>query len=119
MNSKCSYTSYNKNDNDLLRVAGSSDIFNISDEYCDLKVDVLTEKYYGARIWGQIKDESGNVIQEALVKLVKVNINNSKINYINIANCISDKNGFYQFEVKSNIDEYPYKILVSKSVSEH
>lgn len=117
MNTGNSYTNYNNNKRDLSFVVGNSNTFNISEENCDMKVDVIANKHYGARIWGQIKDDKNNIIKGALVKLVKTYYENNCIEYANVANCISDDEGFYQFEVEFSDDDSAYKIIVSKSLN--
>lgn len=106
------YTSYNAN-----FITGNSDTFNITTSDSDIKVDVLANKHYTSRIWGQIKDHNGNIIPEALVRLVKTKLINGNIEQVSIGECISDLNGFYQFMVNSSKQDSSYKIIVSKNMN--
>ena len=112
MHNKKNYTSYNSN-----FITGDSDTFNITTYDNELKVDVLAKEHSTSRIWGQIKESNGSVVPEALVKLVKPTFNNGIVEYTDIAKCISDLNGFYQFMVDFTPDDAAYKILISKSVN--
>ena len=96
-------------------MVGNSSEFNINNKNCDIKVDILAEEHAGVRIWGQIKDINNIPVDNALVKLIKPTITNGNLEYISIAHCISDINGFYQFEVNCNENDAAFKILVSKS----
>lgn len=120
MNDKNSYTNYSdsKKHNDTLCIVGNSDTFNILENNCDLKVDIIAKKHFGIRIWGQIKDCNNKPIPEALVKLIKPMLYNNKIEYKSLAHCISDDDGFYQFEIDSQEDDSAFKIIASKCINE-
>jgi hypothetical protein len=109
--------SASNNASDYTCATGSSETFRLLNDDSDVKVDILAQKHYGATIWGQIKDEYEKPIAEAFVKLIKPVYCNGKIEYISIAKCMSDCNGFYQFNVESTNDDSAYKVIVSKTVA--
>ena len=96
-------------------ISGASETFNILNDGCELKIDILAQTHSGSTIWGKIKDTDGNSISNALVRLVQASYTNNSIEYINIAKCISDSNGFYQFNINPSKDDSAYKIMVSKT----
>ena len=112
MHNNKTYTNYNSD-----FITGDSETFNVTSYDNELKVDVLAKKHSASRIWGQIKEENGSTVPEALVKLIKPTFNNGTIEYIDIAKCISDLNGFYQFMVEFTPDDAAYKIIISKSIN--
>ncbi len=114
----------NKMLNRDLIIGKSVDIRITSQDATEIRADVVLEnaedigKNKVIRLWGQIRDCSGSAVENALVKLIKVeNISNSEY-YEGIANTISDKNGFYQFELSYSNNQEKYKVLVNKTFQE-
>ncbi|MGL4762155.1 MAG: hypothetical protein ACRCWG_11965 [Sarcina sp.] len=102
---------------DSICATGSSETFSLLSDDCDIKVDILAQRYGGTSIWGQIKDECGQTIPGAFVKLIKPVYQNNEIEYISISKCVSDSNGFYQFNLETINDDSAYKIIVSKIIT--
>ncbi|MGL4450227.1 MAG: hypothetical protein ACRCTZ_03415 [Sarcina sp.] len=96
-------------------ICGASESFNVLNDNSEIKIDIIAQSHFNSSIWGQIKDEEGNFISSALVRLVKTVYKNNTIEYITIAKCISDHNGFYQFNIDSSSDDSSYKIMISKT----
>lgn len=99
-------------------IFGASETFNVLNNNSEVKVDIIAESHSSSTIWGQIKDEYGNAIQGAFVKLVKTVYMDNNFEYINVAKCISDANGFYQFNIDLFESDSSYKIMVSKTTVE-
>ena len=109
------YKSLNSKKDMNVYISGASETFNVLNDECELKIDILAQTHSSSAIWGKIKDKDGNSVSNALVRLVKAAYVNNNIEYINIAKCISDNNGFYQFNINPSEDDSAYKIMVSKT----
>lgn len=96
-------------------IGNSSDIY-INPKECasEIRADVVVSQFNAIRLWGQILNNQGQPIADALVKLVRIISNGSCIDYEGIAHTTSDCNGFYQFDICSN-EQCWYKILVGKA----
>ena len=84
---------------------------NITRNYSEIRADIPVSQYRSIRLWGQVRDSSGNPIPYALLKLVKSTNGND---YCGIAHTTADCQGFYQFDLCPD-DGAEYKILASKS----
>ncbi|MGL4989944.1 MAG: hypothetical protein ACRCYC_10355 [Paraclostridium sp.] len=97
-------------------ITGNTEIFN-TENYCDdLKIDISTTTHNGVNIWGQVKNKNDECIPFAFVKLVKPHLLNGIISFEEIAHCVSDSSGFYQFNILAKPNE-SYQLLVSKNTS--
>ncbi len=84
---------------------------NTSGNYSEVRADVPVTQYQSLRLWGQVKDNTGNPIPYALLKLIKsTGVGNT---YSGISHATADCQGFYQFDICPD-DAATYKLLASK-----
>lgn len=97
-------------------VSGNS--LDIDVDYCEpeIRADIVVSEYKSVRLWGRIINCDKEPVENALVKLLKVECDGNHTYYKGIAHTISDCEGFYQFELCDYDDGCShYKILVNKA----
>ena len=98
---------------------GNSVDINLNSCDCEIRADVVLSEYKAVRLWGRVVNCDGKPVENALIKLVKVEYGcdcDCKHEYYRgIAHSISDCNGFYQFELCNYDDKSKYKLLVNKA----
>ncbi len=84
---------------------------------CEIQADfVVPEKRY-VKIWGRVLNCFAEVVQHALLKLVKVVCDGQgRYVYEKIAHTITDCNGYYEFELCIEDCQTEYKVLIEKSL---
>lgn len=88
---------------------------NIESYNCEVRADLVLSKYKSARLWGRVLKCEGKVVKNALIKLVKVDYNCNNEWYREVAQTMSECNGFYQFELYNYDNKSKYKLLVNRS----
>lgn len=94
---------------------GKSVDININSCDCEIRADVVLSEYKAVRLWGRVLNCDGEPVENALIKLVKVEYNCNHECYVGVAHTISDCNGFYQFELCNYDNKSRYKLLVNKA----
>lgn len=87
-----------------------------------IRSDLQIETVNAIRIWGKITDQNECPVKNALVKLVlELENTENKLQYRGIADCITDYEGFYQFNVPTTHISPPatFKIFAGKQTLEH
>lgn len=80
----------------------------------DVRLDLVVEKKHVAKLWGQVKDVEGNIIDCAMVTLLKPQYIRGKIEYFPLNTTFSDSLGFYHFEIDKLDKGLQYVVSVSK-----
>ena len=93
---------------------GNSVDIDINNCECEIRADVVLSEYKAVRLWGRVVNCDGKPIENALIKLVKIECDCNHEYYRGIAHTISDCEGFYQFELCNYDDKSRYKLLVNK-----
>lgn len=93
-------------------VVGNSVDFTVGKCDSEIKADLTVGHRDSVRVWGQIKDCSGNPVPYAYLKLIKINKNSQ----VGVAHTITDCMGYYQFDIcPCDGDTSNYRLLVGKA----
>lgn len=98
-------------------ILGTNVDVHVNKNECEIRADIVVEKKKSVRIWGQVITCEHQVVEDALVELVRV-INKCECGkklYEGIAHTYTDCKGFYQFDVCDYKGEV-LKIIVGKPV---
>lgn len=93
---------------------GNSVDINMNNSECEIRADVVLSEYKAVRLWGRVVNCEGKPIENALIKLIKIEYDCNHEYYKGIAHTTSDCEGFYQFELCNYDDKSKYKLLVNK-----
>lgn len=112
----CGGTQYVATSNEVLCecLQGKTADVEICQKDVDIRVDLVVDKKKVLRLWGQIKDNSGYVVENALITLLKPQYVRGEIEYFPIATTLSDCMGFYQFQIEKLEKNLTYKVNVGK-----
>ncbi len=102
--------------NDSVMINGSS--VDIEADPCDneIKANIVVSEFESTRLWGQVINQSGVAVENALVKLLRVVSNDKgRCVYQGIAHTITDCQGFYQFDISKDCCLNQYKVVVGKA----
>lgn len=99
-------------------ISGNSIDIDVQGCESEIRADIIVSAYNSIRLWGRVIDCNGDGVENALIKLVKVECTSHGKEYHGIAHTISDCEGFYQFEVCADLESIEnncYKLLISKA----
>lgn len=97
-------------------IYGTYTEFQVDACQAEIRSDIIVRECTTVRVWGQVKTPCGVPVSNVLLKLVRVTYDcNKKCQYEGIAHTMSDKNGFYQFDVCAREVGACYRILAHKS----
>ncbi|MGL4821039.1 MAG: hypothetical protein ACRC5C_13830 [Bacilli bacterium] len=86
-----------------------------NDPSVEIRADVKVNEFTARRIWGQVTNCADEPQRNALVKLVRVCVQNGRKVYEGVAHTVTDCDGFYQFDICQNSPDECYKIIVNKA----
>lgn len=103
-------------DNSHTMICSSSSEFKVDSCQSNVRIDITVAEFATVRLWGQVKDSYGYPVPGILLMLVRVEHDkHGKCSYHGLAHTISDKEGFYQFDLCAKCFDTCYKILANKS----
>lgn len=120
------YTEYDKNNkqcnflnvNELGEIVKSNSIdVKVNKDDSVIRSDLIVEKTTIIRVWGKVKDSSGNPIAGAIVSILKPDDIGNGLEYQCCATTITDYMGFYEFEVENDYNDIVYRVVVNKCKS--
>lgn len=81
----------------------------------DVRLDLTIDKKKVGKVWGQVKDDTGKCVENALVTLLEPKYVRGYVEYFPIATTLSDCMGFYQFQIAKLEAGLKYRVNVAKS----
>lgn len=80
---------------------GCSKEFFVSLDHTDIRADIPLEYTYDIQIWGQLKSKNDLPLCDINVRLLQLNPVSNSFTCIQIDEVVTDKNGFYLFNLVS------------------
>lgn len=89
---------------------------DINKDDSEIEANVEVTRKRKVRLWGQVKDSTGEYVKCVLVNLIKQTYKNNKIEFESIAHTVTDCMGFYQFDISPPKYKEHFFIMISKQI---